>query len=111
IGVVGTSIGLVAPMIARFFGELFNIPVTMNLLVMVIVLWTVMFGGRVYLGLAKGIKRRSDFNIMLVVAITIFVFLVGRKLFMLDNTIQSIGVIFNNLSRIRSNVGVLKQVR
>ncbi|HLR53144.1 MAG TPA: BCCT family transporter [Pseudogracilibacillus sp.] len=107
IGVVGTSIGLVAPMIARFFGELFNIPVTMNLLVMVIVLWTVIFGGSVYLGLEKGIKRLSDFNIMLVVAITIFVFLVGPKLFMLDNTIQSIGVMFNNFSKMSLNLGAI----
>src|SRR5699024_7707938 len=63
IGVVGTSIGLVAPMIARFFGELFHIPVTMGLLVFVIALWTIIFGGSVFLGLEKGIKRLSDFNI------------------------------------------------
>lgn len=105
IGVVGTSIGLVAPMIARFFGELFNIPVTMGLFVMVIALWTLIFGGSVYLGLEKGIKRLSDFNIILVAVITIFVFLVGPKLFMLDNTIQSIGEMFNNFFAMTLNLG------
>lgn len=105
IGVVGTSIGLVAPMIARFFGELFNIPVTMGLFVMVIALWTLIFGVSVYKGLEKGIKRLSDFNIILVAAITIFVFLVGPKLFMLDNTIQSIGQMFNNFFDMTLNLG------
>lgn len=105
IGVVGTSIGLVAPMIARFIGELFNIPVTMGLLVIVIALWTVIFGGSVYLGLEKGIKRLSDFNIILVAVITIFVFLVGPKLFMLDNTIQSIGVMFDSFFKMSLNLG------
>lgn len=105
IGVVGTSIGLVAPMIARFFGELFNIPVTMGLLVMVVALWLLIFGASVYLGLEKGIKRLSDFNIILVAAITLFVFLVGPKLFMLDNTIQSIGTMFNNFFKMSLNLG------
>ncbi|HLR03552.1 MAG TPA: BCCT family transporter [Virgibacillus sp.] len=105
IGVVGTSIGLVAPMIARFFGELFHIPVTMGLLVFVIALWTIIFGGSVFLGLEKGIKRLSDFNIILVAAITVFVFLVGPKLFMLDNTIQSIGVMFNDFFKMSLNLG------
>src|SRR5699024_9206265 len=105
IGVVGTSIGLVAPMIARFFGEMFNMPVTMGLLVLVIILWTMIFGTSVFLGLDKGINRLSDFNIILVAAITIFVFLVAPKLFMLDNTIQSIGVMFDNFFNMSLNLG------
>lgn len=105
IGVVGTSIGLVAPMIARFLGEMFNIPVTFGLLVIVIVLWVLIFGGSVYLGLKKGIKRLSDFNIILVAAITLFVFLVGPKLFMLDNSIQSLGTMFNDFFQMSLNLG------
>src|SRR5699024_2406703 len=105
IGVVGTSIGLVAPMIARFFGEMFDISVSMGLLIMVIALWVIIFGGSVYLGLERGIKRLSNFNIVLVALITMFVFLVGPKLFMLDNTIQSIGIMFNNFFNMSLNLG------
>ncbi|WP_176448174.1 BCCT family transporter [Lentibacillus sp. CBA3610] len=107
IGVVGTSIGLVAPMIARFLGEMFNIPVTFGLMVIVIGLWVILFGGSVYLGLEKGLKRLSNFNIIIVAAITAFVFLVGPTVFILDNTMQSIGVMFNDFFRMSFNLGAI----
>src|SRR5699024_3997912 len=86
-------------------------PVTMGLLVFVIALWTIIFGGSVFLGLEKGIKRLSDFNIILVAAINVFVFLVGPKLFMLDNTIQSIGVMFNDFFKMSLNLGSINNER
>lgn len=110
IGVVGTSIGLVAPMIAQLLGEMFNIPVTFGLLVIVIALWVILFGGSVYLGLRKGIKRLSDFNLIIVVAILVFVFLVGPTTFMLDNSIQSIGTMFNDFFNMSLSLGAINNV-
>ncbi|SFE24149.1 betaine/carnitine transporter, BCCT family [Lentibacillus persicus] len=107
IGVVGTSIGLVAPMIAELLSEMFNIPVTLGLMVIVIALWVAIFGGSVYLGLEKGIKRLSNFNIVIVAAITAFVFLVGPTIFMLNNSIQGLGRMFNDFFEMGLNLGTI----
>ncbi|QQK75747.1 BCCT family transporter [Salicibibacter cibarius] len=108
IGVVGTSIGLVAPMVARFIGELFNIPVTFGLLVIVIALWVIIFGTSVYVGLNKGIKRLSNFNIIIVIVITAIVFMIGPSIFMLDNSIQALGTMFNDFFRMGLNLDAIR---
>ncbi|WP_160112535.1 BCCT family transporter [Salicibibacter kimchii] len=108
IGVVGTSIGLVAPMVARFIGELFNIPVTFGLLVIVIALWVIIFGTSVYVGLNKGIKRLSNFNIILVIVITAFVFIAGPTIFMLDNSIHSLGTMLSNFFQMGLNLDPIR---
>ncbi|WP_052400622.1 BCCT family transporter [Oceanobacillus jeddahense] len=105
IGVVGTSIGLVAPMIAELLSEMFHIPVTLGLLVFVIALWVIIFGGSVFLGLERGIKRLSNFNIIIVAVITIFVFLVGPTIFMMSNTIEALGKMFNNFFEMGLTLG------
>ncbi|MBY7142416.1 BCCT family transporter [Virgibacillus sp. NKC19-3] len=108
IGVVGTSIGLVAPMIAELLSEMFHIPVTLGLLAIVIALWVIIFGGSVYLGLERGIKRLSNFNIIIVAAITAFVFLVGPTIFMLSNSVQALGKMFNNFFEMGLSLGSIR---
>ncbi|SDJ28531.1 BCCT family transporter [Natribacillus halophilus] len=108
IGVVGTSIGLVAPMVARFIGELFNIPVTFGLLVIVIALWVIVFGTSVYVGLNKGIKRLSNFNMIIVIVITAVVFIVGPTIFMLNNSIQALGTMLNDFFRMGLNLDTIR---
>src|SRR5699024_10776743 len=44
---------------------------------------------------------------MIVIAITIVVFLVGTKLYLLDDTIHSFGVMYNNFSKLILNLGYI----
>jgi len=62
----------------------------------VLTLWTLIFGASVYRGLKAGIKVLADINIVLAVITIVFVLLAGPGVFIMDLTVNSVGLMFSN---------------
>ena len=96
VGGVATSLGLGVPLLSAMFSTLFGVEDSLMVKMGVLVMWTALFGASVYRGLKKGIKLLADINIALGVIALLFVLLAGPTLFILDLTVNSIGLMFNN---------------
>ena len=96
VGGVATSLGLGVPLMSAMLSTLFGVSDSMVIKLIVLLLWTLLFGASVYRGLKKGIKILADINIALGVLSLIFVLLAGPTLFILDLTVNSVGLMFNN---------------
>ncbi len=99
IGGTGTSLGLGTPILSESISALFHINRTFALDALVILVWTVIFGTTVYLGMEKGIKRLAEANVYLGFALCAFVLLVGPTVFILDSFTNSLGLLATNFFR------------
>ena len=96
VGGVATSLGLGVPLLSAMLATLFDIPDSMLIKMVVLAFWTALFGASVYRGLKSGIKVLADINIALAVAAIIFVLIAGPGIFIMDLTVNSIGLMFSN---------------
>ena len=67
VGSISTSLGIGAPVLSTIIREVFNIPASLDFAVCIVVLiiWVLIFGTSVYLGLDKGIQNLSNINVVL----------------------------------------------
>ncbi len=93
---VATSLGLGVPLMSAMLTTLFGVEETMLIKLGVLAMWTMLFGASVYRGLKKGIKILADINIGLGILAILFALLAGPTLFILDLTVNSLGLMFNN---------------
>ena len=103
IGIIGgaaTSLGLGVPLVSAFVAELFGIGDSVTSKLIVLAIWTAMFGTSTYRGLTKGIRILADINMVLAITGIIFVLLAGPTVFILDLTTNSIGLMLSNFFRI-----------
>ena len=96
VGGVTTSLGLVVPLLSAMLATLFGIEDSMVIKMSVLVLWTLLFGASVYRGLKSGIKVLADINMVLALIAVIFILVAGPGVFILDLTVNSVGLMFNN---------------
>ena len=96
VGGVATSLGLGVPLISAMLATLFGIPDSMLIKMTVLALWTLLFGASVYRGLKSGIKVLADINIVLAIIAIVFVLIAGPGVFILDLTLNSLGLMFSN---------------
>lgn len=96
VGAVATSLGLGSPLITAAISHVFGTPITTTVEVLVLLLITAIFALSAYSGLEKGIKRLSDLNTWLALAMIAFVFVVGNPKFIIDMTTTAIGVMVQN---------------
>ncbi len=73
IGGVSTSLGLGTPAVTNLIEYLTGIPISLGMEITVLLIWAVIFGTSVYLGLDNGIKRLSNLNLYLLFALMIVV--------------------------------------
>lgn len=99
LGGVGTSLGLAVPMVSGMFSELFGLPDNFGTKLLVICLWTLIFGGSVYKGLSKGIKFLSDINIYLAMGLVGFILLSGPTVFILKSCTNAFGMYLDSFFR------------
>ena len=99
IGGVATSLGLGTPMIAACVGRIFDVPQSFVLNVIILVIWTILFGTSVFLGLQKGIARLSNINLYLALALAAFVLVVGPTSFILNLFTNSMSLGLDNFFR------------
>jgi BCCT family betaine/carnitine transporter len=102
LGGAGTSLGFSTPMIAACIGRITGWEVDFGLEIGVVLISVLMFAISVWLGLKKGIKRLSDFNMWLAFILLGFVLIVGPTIFLLKTSVNSIGLIAQNFIRMNT---------
>ncbi|SFE39155.1 betaine/carnitine transporter, BCCT family [Actinopolyspora alba] len=96
VGAAGTSLGLEVPMVSGGLAEITPLRPGMVLDVAVIVVWTLLFGVSVFLGLQKGLRRLADINIWLAFGLGAFILVMGPTVFMIDTFTNSVGILLQN---------------
>lgn len=96
VGAAGTSLGLEVPILAEGVAALTPIAQGLSLNVGIIVVWTMLFGGSVFLGLQKGLKRLADINVYLAVGLGLFILVAGPGIFIVTMFTNSIGILLQN---------------
>lgn len=96
VGGVVTTLGLGTPMISEGVSELIGVARTVTLDAGIIVVWTLIFGTSVFLGLQKGLKRLADINVYLALAVGLFFLAFGPTVFIISTFTQSVGHLFQN---------------
>ncbi|MDG2288878.1 MAG: BCCT family transporter, partial [Woeseiaceae bacterium] len=99
LGGAASSLGFSSPMIAETLAWLFNVEANDKLEVIVVLICILLFAGSVWMGLKKGIKRLSDINVALAFGLLLFILLAGPTVFILKASLNSLGVIAQNLLR------------
>ena len=102
LGGAGTSLGFSTPMIAALVSRLTGLEADFGMEMTIIVVSVAGFALSVWLGLRKGIKRLSDFNLWLGLALVAFVLLIGPTVFMAKASVNSLGVLASNFLRMNS---------
>lgn len=99
IGGAASSLGFSTPMIAATIAWLFNIEPGNTLEIAVVGLCISLFAVSVWLGLKKGIKRLSDINVWLSLALLVFILIVGPTVFIVKTSLNGIGLMLQNFVR------------
>ena len=103
---VATSLGTGAVQINSGINTLFGIPKTFLVQVIIIVIATILFITSAVLGLDKGVKRLSNFNMILAVILMIVAFIVGPGLKMLNTFTETLGNYMHDFLRMSVQTGV-----
>lgn len=94
---VAASLGLGARQINAGLGEVFGVPFGVPTQFVIIGVITAVATISVVLGLERGIKRLSEFNIGLSGLLMLFVFLAGPTVFLLDSFVANVGSYMQSL--------------
>ncbi len=92
-----TSLGLGVPIVATIFCHLTGIENTIWLTVGILVAWFLVFGTATFLGMDKGVKMLSTFNMYTLFVFIGVVLLVSPILDILNLEMNSIGLMIDNL--------------
>ncbi|WP_434121188.1 BCCT family transporter [Salinicoccus roseus] len=99
VGGLGTSLGLGVPMVSAGIGHLLGVEQSVTLSIIIMIIWAVIYITSASLGLDKGIRRLSNLNVYLALALAIFVILVGPTGFILTYFTDSFGIMSQNFLR------------
>jgi BCCT family betaine/carnitine transporter len=105
LGGAGSSLGFSTPMISALVARLTGWEAGFAMDFSIITLSVLLFGLSVYLGLRRGIKRLSEINLWLALALLAYVVAVGPSRFLLDTSINSLGLMVQNFFRMNSWTG------
>ncbi|MFZ5968353.1 MAG: BCCT family transporter [Bacillota bacterium] len=90
------TLGLGTPIVTTLLSKLFGLKITFTLTLIITIVWIICFTASAYLGIEKGIKRLSTFNMYLAAAFGIFVMLIGPGVFILNHFTDSVGFLLKN---------------
>jgi BCCT family betaine/carnitine transporter len=99
LGGAGTSLAVTLPTIASAAASLAGIETSMGLEVSITVFCVGLFGISVYLGLEKGIKRLSDFNVVLALSLLAYILVAGPTIFIVEISTETVGFMIENYVR------------
>lgn len=97
---LATSLGLGAQQVNAGLDYLFDIGLGSTQQVLLIAGITLMATASVVMGLDKGIRRLSQFNMIAALLLLFFVFIAGPTIHLLDALVQNVGVYATNLPRL-----------
>ncbi|MFC3040532.1 BCCT family transporter [Virgibacillus xinjiangensis] len=90
------TLGLGTPIVTYNLAEIFNIEITFGLTLIVTIVWVFLFSISAYLGIERGIKKLSTFNMYLAGAFAVFIMVVGPGIFILDYFTDTVGFLLSN---------------
>lgn len=102
LGGAGTSLGFSTPMIAACVARVTGLEADFTMELAIVAVSVVMFATSVWMGLRKGIKRLSDFNMWLAFALLGFVLIAGPTVFLLQSSLNSLGLMAQNFVRMNT---------
>ena len=102
LGGAGTSLGFSTPMIAACVARVTGLEANFTMDLAVVIVSVILFATSVWLGLKKGIKRLSDFNMWLAFLLLGFVLIAGPTVFLLKTSVNSLGLMLQNFVRMNS---------
>ncbi len=105
VGLVGgsaTGVGFSAPLITASVSRFAGIPEESYMTLVTVFVGTGVFAISVYVGLDRGIRRLSNFNVMLALAFLLFVLLAGPTVFILKASTDALGFMIQNFTRMIS---------
>lgn len=95
-GGLSITLGVSVPLVTEIFCSVVGITPSFIINLLIIVVLSVIYSFSSYIGLKKGMAKISDWNIKLVIIFCIGVVVCGPTLFIISNTTQSIGLMFQN---------------
>lgn len=101
--VLATVVGIVTPLgfgvmqINSGLNFLLDVPQSLTVQIVLIVVISLVTCTSLLLGLDKGIKRLSILNICVAIALMLFVFIAGNTPYLLDSTVENVGDYLSNL--------------
>ncbi|PWE16521.1 choline transporter [Marinicauda salina] len=101
---VATSLGYGVTQINAGLNDLFGLPISEEVQMALIAIITAMATTSVVAGLDAGIKRLSEWNLYLAIALMLFVFIVGPTVFLLSAFVQNIGDYLDQLAVLTFNI-------
>ncbi|MBP1949944.1 BCCT family transporter [Virgibacillus litoralis] len=90
------TLGLGAPIVTYNLSSLFNIELSFGLTLGVTIIWVFLFSLSAYLGIERGIKRLSTFNMYLAGAFALFVIIAGPGILILNYFTDSVRFLLSN---------------
>lgn len=99
LGGIATALGLGTPLVTAGLSEICGLPDNFATQLGVIICWVIAFGCSAYLGINKGIKNVSNINVWSTFILLAFIVLAGPTMFLLDNTMQGLGIMSQNFLR------------
>ncbi|MFD1018607.1 BCCT family transporter [Thalassobacillus hwangdonensis] len=103
------TLGLGAPIITHNLATLTGTEVSFTMTIIVTVIWVFLFSLSAYLGIEKGIKRLSTWNMYLAGIFAIFVIIAGPGVFILNYFSDSISFLMSNYLNISLNTDSVHQ--
>lgn len=98
-GAIMASLGTGVPLLAEMIHTLFGWANGTAMKIGILIIWLLLFGTSVYLGLEKGIARLSKINIFISYGLLAIVFLVGPTIFIFNLSVDSLGLMLDNFLR------------
>lgn len=93
---LATSLGMGVQQVSDGLAHLFNLPDTVNVQVILIVVITLAATASVVAGLSAGVKRLSEINIVIAAVFLLFIIIVGPTIFIVDSFVQNTGAYVQN---------------
>lgn len=94
---VATSLGFGVLQINSGLNHLFDVPVNTSVQIILIIAATLLASLSVGTGLDKGVRRLSELNIILAVALMLFVMLLGPTVFLIKAYVQNTGAYLSDI--------------
>lgn len=96
LGGMSVTLGLGVPLIASFISFIFGVSDSFALQVIIVIVIAVIFSLSSYIGLEKGMKKISDFNIYIAIAFVVFLLIAGPTIFILKYTTNGAALAVQN---------------
>lgn len=109
LGAAATSLGLGTPMISAALADVFDLESGVGLDIAIILVCTAVFTVSSGLGLDKGIKRLSIFSTVTILAIIVYILLVGPTHFIISLGYDSVGYTMQNFIELSTSTDSISQ--